>query len=287
MATFDALWNYRDPVATRTKFNALRSDFVVGSEPYLELLTQIARTHSLSAEFTQAHAILDDVKAALTPATPVAHIRYLLERGRSYRSAKESATATPLFQSAFDLAQQHGEDSYAVDAAHMMALVVTGDEQQTWNLKAMAIAEASDEPPARKWLGSLYNNIGWTYHDQGDFESALTAFQKGVDWQRVHGSIERLLIAKWTIGRTLRSLHRVDAAFEVQEAVLAERAANNLPAGYVHEELGELWLMRGDAVAAQPHFALAYDALSADVWLQRNELDRLNRLKTLGQPDQP
>ena len=38
-------------------------------------------------------------------------------------------------------------------------------------------------PHAKKWLGSLYNNIGWTYHDLQQYEAALAIFQKALVWR--------------------------------------------------------------------------------------------------------
>ena len=34
---------------------------------------------------------------------------------------------------------------------------------------------------ARTWLGSLYSNIGWAFHNQGKYEQALDAFHKSYD----------------------------------------------------------------------------------------------------------
>jgi hypothetical protein len=52
--------------------------------------------------------------------------------------------------------------------------------------------------------------------------------------------------------------------------------------GFVFEEIGEclLALQRGEE--AKPYFAKAYEVLSQDVWLVKNEPDRITRLKQLG-----
>ena len=56
---------------------------------------------------------------------------------------------------------------YAVDAAHMLAIVSSGEEQLDWNRRGLAMAAGSDDPRARGWKGSLYNNLGWTHHERG------------------------------------------------------------------------------------------------------------------------
>ncbi len=61
MQDFDKLWNYNDPATTEIKFREVLND----SSPekdlslHVQLLTQIARTHSLRKQFDNAHKILD------------------------------------------------------------------------------------------------------------------------------------------------------------------------------------------------------------------------------------
>jgi hypothetical protein len=57
--------------------------------------------------------------------------------------------------------------------------------------------------------------------------------------------------------------------------------------GYVHEELGECLLALGLSDAAQPHFALAFETLTADPWLVEHEPARLQRLQSLSQANPP
>ena len=52
--------------------------------------------------------------------------------------------------------------------------------------------------------------------------------------------------------------------------------------GYVHEEIAECLLLLGQREPARSHFALAFEALSMDPWLQADESSRLARLKRLG-----
>lgn len=52
--------------------------------------------------------------------------------------------------------------------------------------------------------------------------------------------------------------------------------------GYVYEELGECLYSLKHTKEAQKYFALAYQFLSKDPWLSRDEPERLARLKKLG-----
>jgi len=51
--------------------------------------------------------------------------------------------------------------------------------------------------------------------------------------------------------------------------------------GFVHEEMGELLLARGDEAGAWQHLSRAFDMLSADRWVPADEPGRLERLRIL------
>jgi tetratricopeptide (TPR) repeat protein len=280
---FDALWDYDHPDESEKRFRELLpAAEQSGDASYqAQLLTQIARTYSLRRQFDAAHQTLDTVEMMLTETLKTARIRYLLERGRTFNSSKHPAEARPLFIQAWELAQAAGEDGYAVDAAHMIAIVEPPEQALEWNLKALEYAEKSQQPRAQKWLGSLYNNIGWTYHDMGQYERALDIFQKALVWQEGNGKPNTIRIARWCIGRVLRSLKRIDEALAIQQALLKELQDSGGTDGYVQEELGELLLIQGSD-EAQTHLAQAYRILAQDAWLVENESARLERLKTLG-----
>ncbi|MBL8132184.1 MAG: tetratricopeptide repeat protein [Anaerolineae bacterium] len=281
---FDALWNYDDPAATERRFrDLLPAAQSSGDSAYLaQLMTQIARSEGLQRRFDAAHRTLDQVEALLPADPTTATVRCLLERGRVFNTSGRPADARPLFLSALEAAQEIGEDGFAVDAAHMMGIIEPAEEALAWNLRALALAESSPQPRARRWLGSLYNNIGWLYHDMEDFEHALDVFQKALARREQDGDPNPIRIAKWCVGRTLRSMSRVDEALEVQRALQVEHEAAGTGDGYVDEELGECLLAQGNLAAAQPHFARAYAALSQDTWLASHDSARLDRLRQLG-----
>lgn len=280
---FDDLWDYNQPAATEARFRALLPEYVGLPERHAELLTQIARTQGLQRQFEAAHATLDAVQALLTDETVRAQIRYWLERGRVFNSAGQVAEAQPLFVAAWNLAQQAGEDFYAIDAAHMLGIVESAAEQQRWNLLALTLTEQTADPRAQQWVGSLSNNIGWSYFEQGEYTNALHYFTKALAARETQGDAIALRIARWCVAKTLRMLGQVEEALSIQTALLAEWQASGAEDGYVYEELGEGYLQQGDVAQATLFFALAYGALSQDDWLVANETARIARLKMLGQ----
>jgi tetratricopeptide (TPR) repeat protein len=287
---FDLLWSYDKPAETEAQFRALLpAAEQSGDTVYLaELQTQIARTLSLQQKFAEAHTLLDEVEAKTaravdSPTWERVHVRYLLERGRTFNSANEKEKALPLFVEAWDRARAAGLDGFAVDAAHMAAIAAPSPEVMTWNQKALALAENSADPKARRWRASLYNNIGWDYFGRGDYDAALVVFEKAVDARIEQKQPVEARFARWCVAKTRRLLGQADTAFALQQQLERETAASgDSPDGFIYEELAECLLAMGREDEARPHFARAYELLQTDPWLARDEPARLQWMKTLG-----
>jgi tetratricopeptide (TPR) repeat protein len=279
---FDALWDYAQPDQTETKFREILLQFPENDPRFLELLTQIARAQGLQRKFDQAHQTLDQVERRLTEGVSRSKIRYLLERGRVFNSSGHAEQARPMFERALDLAKQLHEDFYAVDALHMLAIVAPPEQSLSLNRQAIAFAEASKSEKARNWLGSLYNNTGWAYHDLGDYASALEIFENAETWQRSRDRVRETRIAAWCVARTLRSLGQIEEALSRQMALRDEFDSSGESDGYVFEEIAECLLLLNRGPEARPYFRKAYEFLAQDPWLSANESERLARLASLG-----
>ncbi|MFM4824511.1 tetratricopeptide repeat protein [Aeromonas bivalvium] len=280
---FMAQWDYQDPAASAQRFQALLAEAHTADLQYeLELLTQLARTHSLQRQFAQAHQLLDQIEPRLTDATPRARLRTLLERGRTFNSAGDKASARTLFEQAWQQGLRHKELYLAIDAAHMVAIAAPLEEQSRWHQLAMELAERSTDPKVRGWLATLYNNQGWTLFELGRLEEASQCQQKCLAWHQLHNNPAKAFIARWSLARIQRArgLHQeaLTDLTQLQEDMAAAGAPED---GYLFEELGENALALDDPAAAE-YFARAWFLLSQDGWLKANEADRLNRLKRLG-----
>jgi tetratricopeptide (TPR) repeat protein len=283
---FDKLWDYGNPAETGKKFREiLPLAEKSGDKSYLiELLTQIARTEGLQRKFDEAHKILDKAMKMIKAEHIRPRIRYMLERGRTYNSSKVFDKARELFLGAYQQALKYKEDNYAIDAAHMMGIVDNGGEAQKWNETAIRIAEETNNEHARGWLGSLYQNTGWTYHEMKEYEKAMEVFVKFAKWSSERNQNKRLGIARWFIGRTLRSLGRNEEALSKQiELKKWFEETKQDEDGYVNEEIGECLFALGRAGESKEYFKKAYEILSKDIWLAANEKPRLERLKLLGE----
>ncbi|MDQ3021459.1 MAG: hypothetical protein M3R36_12955 [Bacteroidota bacterium] len=281
---FDNLWDLNNPSETEKKFRGILPEIKESknTSAYLQLLTQIARTLGLQKKFDEAHKVLDEVEPILTDELQVAKIRYLLERGRTFRSSKHPDKSRELFLKAYELSIKHNEDNLAVDAAHMLGIIEPYEEAQRWNETAMKLAEKSSDEKAKGWLGPLYNNTAWNYHDNKEYQKALEIFKKNVEWHTEKNSGQKLIIAKWSVGRVLRSLNKTDEALVLQKNLLKEIEEKNLePDGYVYEEIAECNLIKNNKEDAKKYFGLAHDLLSKDIWVAEHEKERLERIRTL------
>ncbi|HLP21085.1 MAG TPA: tetratricopeptide repeat protein [Chitinophagales bacterium] len=283
MTQYDKLWNYYNPAETETKFREVLKETSPDKDlsEHLQLLTQLARTQSLQRKFDEAHNILDQVSPQLPAHSEIAHVRYYLERGRTFNSAGDKRNAEVCFTKAYELAKEVGEDGYAVDALHMLAIIAPPDEAIALNEEAIVLSESSANQQAKNWLGSLYNNLAWGYFDLGQYEKALSIFLRALQWREEKKSPHEIFLAKWSVARTLRALNRIDHALTIQLGLFEEAASNGDNDGYVHEELGELFLLKNDKLKYPFHFEKAYELLSTDPYLSQKEQPRLERMKEL------
>jgi tetratricopeptide (TPR) repeat protein len=287
---FMALWDYSKPAETEAKLRGLLPAAEAGPDRsyHAQLLTQIARTYGLRAKFSEAHDLLNAADALIASAEAggadmqLARLRSLLERGRTLNSSGTPAAAVPLFIDAFNLGMAIGNDDLAIDGIHMVAIAGTPEQQMEWSAKGIEAARASSDERAPRWEGALLQNLGWTYHNLGRFDEALSTWQQHVDWRLANAGPVTQRIAKWLVARCLRSMGRFEESLAKQRELLAEFEVAGEQDGYVFEELGECLLCLGRADEAAPQFAKAWELLSKDESLAATAGERLKRMKELG-----
>jgi tetratricopeptide (TPR) repeat protein len=269
-------WEYDNPAASEQRFRAALGSG--GTDRDLELQTQIARTYSLRRRFDEAHRILDQIQPALPSASARVQSRYLLERGRTLRSAGDKEAAQPLFLQAYDVALGGGAIGLAVDAAHMLALVTPSDTATAWTNTGIRLARSSSDSKARALLPALLNNHAWNLHDAGRFDDALPVFIEAETAWRATGKQPQGRIATWSVARCLRSLGRHDEALALQRKLAAEWSADGGSDGYVFEEIAENLDALGRPAEARSYYARAARELGKDPSFVRDEPARLQRL---------
>ncbi|MDK2123342.1 tetratricopeptide repeat protein [Parachitinimonas caeni] len=286
LVDFDKQWDYDNPAKTETRFAKLLDSKEFKSNPSAraEVRTQIARAQGMQEKFDQAHLTLDSVQDELSHLSPTVSARYMLERGRLISAAGEPKKAQRWFRSAYLFAEKHRLDFYTIDAAHMVALSETGKTALEWNQKALQLAETTTDKRANEWVGSIYNNMGWTYHDLNDYAKALVYLQKALEWHEANSTGKPLLLARWSVGKLLRISGQLEKALDMQVRLEAAFAARKEEDGYVYEEIAETLRLLGRANEARNYYGKAYFVLNHDAWLVRNEPARLARLRQMAQP---
>lgn len=203
-------WDFSNPGATRTAFEELLPSL---DDPHdrFDVIAQIARTYSLSGENEKCHEVLKpDWDEALKLGGRAA-ASFMIEAARAHRGLGNIDQARKGFLNV----AESGPDDLQVDAMHMLALISSGEEVEEWNQRAIQLAKSSKEEWAQRWIGSLYNNVGWSRFESGDIEDALEYFESALMARYEFGQNERVNEAKWCIGHTLVALNRMKEATEL------------------------------------------------------------------------
>jgi len=264
LAELDRLWDFDDPAGSERRFSELarRARTEDGGASLAEVLTQLARAQGLQGRFDDADATLAHAEAALGAADARGRVRLLLERGRVANTAGRDGRGRGEFLAAWDLARAADEEALAIDAAHMLGIVEPPEVAWEWSERAMELARISADPAARRWIGSLANNMGWSRHEAGDVDGAIALFTQSRDAFLADGRVDRARVARWSIARCLRSRGDAEEALDAQQVLLAELDALGETDGYVLEEVAECLVALGRDDEAQPFFARARAALA-------------------------
>jgi len=218
-----------------------------------EALSQVARMHSLAKppRLEEARAALAEAKAVASPAQPWGWTRYLGVRGILEREGGDSKRALATFAEYHDYARARGLYSRAIDAAHHAAIVAPPAEQIRWAERGIAAAEAGDE---QGWLAVLWNNLGSTHEDRGDWDAAVEAYAKAKHYHDLKGGPVQKIAAAWALGRASLRAGDLQRAGELLPACLETARAGVKGAkeseqrewlGFTLASHGELLLARG------------------------------------------
>jgi len=206
------LWDFDDLDGSERRFTEELEKEATG-DGRAEVLTQLARVKGLRGDFAGGEALIAKAEA-VAEGGAAARARILMERGRLLRSTGNVEGAAPLFEEAFKVATEGGEPALAADAAHMGALAAPDRAGKlAWTDRGIELASASSDPQVYYWLGPLYNNLGWEYHEAGEYEPALDAFRKALAARERFPDMPALIEhAREGVAEALTSLGREDEA---------------------------------------------------------------------------
>jgi len=287
---FDLQWDPLDPMLSEEKFRQYlqqsQSQNAENWDQQAELWCLIARAQSEQKNLSESRTSLKEAERLLTEKENLkdspAKIRWLLECGRLSLLQKSPMHARSFLSDAWKLCTESKNDFFAIDVAQMMAALETPKLQQEWVMRAIRIAEESEQLKSKRWLGSLYSNLGWKLFDHLQFEKSFEFFQKALTNYKAYGSEHDVFVAQWSIGKLLRKMNRIPEALAIQQELLGGKITPTLPMGRLYQEIAECLQTMQKPTDAQPFFELAYNALLQDQWVKDNESEELSRLKALG-----
>lgn len=238
--TIDRLWDFADPAASEERFRAVADDESRTAHERAVMTTQVARAIGIQRRDDDALALLDELESAeRTDETPEEaaelRARIALERGRIAATAERFDEAVPLFTKAVREAAVAGSTFLVLDALHMLALNDAGHEEE-WAAEGFDILDGVRDPRLKRWGVALHNNLGWTKHDAGDAVAALHHFEQAVEAADRYGTAGQQHVARWSVGRALRTLGRTDEALELQRELALTRPDDT----YVQAEIEAL-----------------------------------------------
>lgn len=253
------LWDFSKPELSEQRFRAALP--TASPDDALILQAQIARTYGLRRNFAQAQEILAEIAPQINSASAETKVHYYLELGRTISSAAhnpESQTtearerARSMYMMAFEHAHDARLDRLAIDALHMMTFVDTdAGDQIEWNRRALEYMQASSQLDAKKWEGSLHNNMGYALHTLGRYEQALQEFELALAARQRDGNPGSIRVAYWMIAWTLRFMGRLNEALDIQLRLERECDEAGEPDPYVFEELEQLYRQLDDHAKAE------------------------------------
>ncbi len=139
------------------------------------------------------------------PADAVVRTRVALETGRLLLSAGRPAEAVLQFETAARTAGAADLLFLQIDALHMLAMA---DEIRSseWAAQAIGLALAAPDDRTRRWLVSLYNNLGSWHFDGGRLDQALDNFQQAREWAERVGNEQQRVWAREAIDECVAAL---------------------------------------------------------------------------------
>jgi tetratricopeptide (TPR) repeat protein len=226
----------------------------------VEAFAMIGRTYLKVNQKEPGYHWLSKARDFASVDQPLGWSRYLGVCGRFEWRNKELEKATETFVEMYNYCSDRKLHDRAVDAARMIGITGTSEQQIEWGMKG--IAEAGNMTGI---LGPLWNNLGWTYEDIGKYPEAVNAYTKAREYHWKYGDERNKLIADWAVGHA----YRLNGEFDKAEVWLrplpdwCRKIDETEFLGFSLKELGYLSLGREDTTEALNYFVEAEKNLKA------------------------
>lgn len=245
-----------------------------------EALAMIARTYLTMNESDSAFSWLQQAEKIANDLEPKGWSRFQAVKGRYLWQKNQLDEATRMFKDLYDYCVKNNLAERAIDAAHMVAITGSPQEQVEWGKKGIAQAEAGH---IERWLGPLWNNLGATYEDMNQYDSALAAYQKAREYHYKYGTPRNKVIADYAVGHILVKLGRYSEAGDWLKPVLAqcEESQDHEFIGLTCRDLGDIGYASGNYDEALELYVRAkalLEEVDMDEWDPKGFRDLLDRI---------
>jgi tetratricopeptide (TPR) repeat protein len=243
-----------------------------------EALSQVARCLLIAGKKVEGREYLTKAEQKAVITDPMGWSRYLSVKGRFEWKSDSLPAARETFSDMFNFCSENGLWGRMIDAANMMAIIADNVEAQIdWGRKGIEAAEAGGE---EHWLGPLWNNLGATYYDNKQNDSALECYVKAREYHWRFSDETAKLFADYHVGMVNRMLGNFTEAKSWLRPVLAwaERLENHSAIAQTLEDLGEIDIAEGNDQqgleslkrAREEFKAAGYEANVPDIWKSIN-----------------
>jgi tetratricopeptide (TPR) repeat protein len=246
---YDQSREYYEKAAERAQADGQNSELT-------EAYSMIARSYLITNKKEEGREWIAKAREIATSDEPLGWSRYIGVRGRFEWQDKELDKATGTFKDMYEFCSENKLHNRAIDAAHMVAITGDHETQVEWGLKGIKEAE---EGNVTGWLGPLWNNLGGTYDELGEYEKSLDAYMKARDYHYKYGNHRSQVIADWAVGHAQRMNGNFDEAEKWVKPLLPkfEEMKDGEFIGWCEKELGEIAVGRGDTTSAIEHLTKA------------------------------
>lgn len=228
-----------------------------------EAYAMIARSYLILEKKNEGRPWIEKAAEIARKDEPLGWSRYLGVRGRFEWKDSLMDVAVATFKEMYRYCSMNRLYERAIDAAHMVAIVGGPEEQLEWGLKGIKEAEAGN---ITRWLGPLWNNLGWTYESTGKYRESIDAYTKAREYHYKYSDEKSKLVADWALGHAYRLNNQPDSAAQwITPDLLAkfETIGDGEFQGWVFKELGEIALLRSKPDSALSFFVRAEEKLRA------------------------
>jgi len=241
-----------------------------------EAYAMVARTYLIMGKDMIGRAMLAKSGDFAMKEEPLGWSRFLGVRGRFEWQSGELDKATATFKEMYEFCSTANLHERAIDAAHMVAITGSPEEQIAWGKKGIAEAEAGK---VTGWLGPLWNNLGATYEDLGTYDQALEAYLKAREYHYLYGDDMNKLIADWAVGHAYRLSGDIKNARIWLDPLFKRCVDLNAGEflGWTHKDYAEVELLDGHPELALEHLLKA-EALLKKAGIQSWAPEDYNKL---------